>query len=170
MNDTIWQQIAATSWWMIVACGLIAYFSYLTTKPKIISLKQLALSVILFIITSIIAIYFFAEFNMTTIPWLSLMMMSGIICGWLYYWRLNITCRHDEPTLMVPGSWLNFLILISTSVIIYLNNIRIPTDPYTLIAGGYAASIITGYGFATGFVIGRFFYGMYLIRKTAPAH
>lgn len=170
MNDTIWQQIAATSWWTMVVFGLITYRSYQTTKPKIIPLAQLATAAIMFITASMCCVYLFAQLNKTTITWFSFMMLSGTIAGGLYYWRLNIICLHEEAKLLIPGSWLNPLLLVVLSTIIYLTDTPLPTNPDALMAKAYSATVTTFYGLVTGFVLGRFFYGMYLFRKTAPAH
>jgi hypothetical protein len=171
MNDTIWQQIAATSWVVFIAFGLIAYRGYLITKPKIVPVRQLATSVLLFASTSIVSLYLFTQFNLLTTKWWGVLMLCGLAGGWIYYWRLNIICFREERNLMIPGSWLNSLILMGSTAIIYLTNSQqIPTDPDALMAGSYSDYIITFYGLSTGFVMGRFLYAMYLVRKTIPAH
>lgn len=171
MNDTIWQQVAATSWWVFAAFGLITYRGYLITRPRIVPVRQLAASVILFVLTSIVSLYLFTQFNLLTTKWWGILMLCGLAGGWLYYWRLNIICFREERNLMIPGSWLNPLILIGSAVIIYLTNSpQIPADPDALMAGSYSAYIITFYSLSTGFVMGRFLYAMYLVKKTIPAH
>lgn len=155
MNDSVWQTIAETPWWVYPLVFYVCYIAYLSTKPKVIPIYNLIFSAAFFILISIVGITAFVHFNNMNLSSWIVMFLLGAGLGWLHFRMLNIKALRGEKKLVMPGSWFVLAFIITFVAVQYYLGFPLYLDADTLRAGKYSLLLMTLYGFFTGLFTGR---------------
>jgi hypothetical protein len=155
MNDSIWQKIAETPWWVYPLIFYVIYIAYLSTKPKIVPLYNLFFSAAAFLLVSIIGIVAFVRFdNMNLASYIVMFFLGGGL-GWLHFRSLKIKAVAGEKKLVMPGSWFAVFFIIAFVTAQFYLQFPLSLNSDVLLHGQYSLLLMTLYGFFTGLFGGR---------------
>ena len=155
MNDSIWQTIAGTSWWVYFVCIALVYVSYQASKPRIIKLHLLLVVTAYFICLSIIGMYAFVQLNALNIACWFVMFLLGSGCGWLQLCTTRAKAITGHRKLLLPGSWTTMFVIILLMAGRYYLRTEIHLDASIIQTAKFHFFAMAGYGFFTGFFLGR---------------
>lgn len=158
MESTIWDSIAATSWWVYFFYAFLLRSGYLATKPRQGAYKSIRNTAILF--------FFFATGTLVALKLFSLMTFGywlgaltiGILTGWLQYRLARIKVIPETKIVQLAGSWFPMLIvfgliyLYSRYGMNYAINLDLIHNPTVL------AWLPAFYGLFAGLMIGKVLY------------
>ena len=170
MNDSIWQSIAATSFWVYVLVFYFLYMGYRGKKPQVVPLRALVLLAIGLICFTLAGISMFVKFNATNASYWALMYMLGMGLGWLQFSTLPVKAIVGEKNIYIPGSWLTLCIIIAMIASIFLTDFQISFDPATLRSGAYSRFLMIAYGLVTGLYFGRTIYALRAVKHGPFLH
>jgi hypothetical protein len=164
MNDSIWQKIAETPWWQIAIVGYMIYLTYLTTKPRTISLRSLQFSVGSMLALSLIGLTSATYFNTEALGRSLVMFLLGSGLGWLQFSRYRLQAIAGEKKLVVPGSR-TLIFLIPTIVFLkYYFHGQLSLDASTLPIEKLTTLFMTIVGLTCGLFTGRLFYATRIVK------
>lgn len=166
MIDTsnVWESVAATPWWVY---GLFLYLMnlcYLTTKARIIHIKNIFIMPGLLLSLTFISMFFILHPRLNDIYlWIG-GLLSGIPAGWLHFRLLRIKAIAYENKLYIPGTWGMFVLVFSLLAIKHYYGYRIAFDLQAIKYGAYNTQLLFLYGLVTGLFIGRVRYALRCIK------
>jgi len=165
MNDSIWQTIAETSFWVYMIYGIIVYIGYSHSRQRTIPALVLWSNMIAFTAASVLGMSFFVKLNLVSFAWWAAFFLLGSCLGWMHYYRLQV--KHDDGRLLIPGSWITMAAISGTIAAKYYFAPGISFDPSILKTGDYSELLMALYGTITGLYIGRIAYSRRIIRQAA---
>ncbi len=166
MTNSIWEIIADTPWWVYVVFFALMQAGFTATKPRIISIKQLYLLPILFLLFSFIALARIQLDLTNFFLWLGAIMF-GTGLGWLQFRALKIKAIKNEAKLYIPGTWSVMVIILIAFTLKYYYGYQLAIDTRLILSPKFAGWLSLAYGLFTGLFVGRITYAHRCL-KTGP--
>ena len=167
MNGSIWQTIAETPWWKFAFVAYLIYLVYMTTKPRIITLRSLQYGVFSLTALSVIALatVTVTHINPEAFSRCLVMFLLGSGLGWLQFSRYRLQAIAGEKKLLVPGSRTLVFIIPSIIFIKYYFNFQISLDASSMPIEKLTVLLMTLAGLSCGLFIGRLFYATHVVKS-----
>lgn len=165
MTNLTWERIADISW---VTCAIFIYFIIVAikaTKPSFVFIRQLFFATGLFIVLSIVWLYFYAHltlFNCTI--WLGSIFL-GTLLGWVHFWATKVKAVKDQKQIRLPGSWFLMFAIFAIVFSTFYYNFDFFSFSLKLTSKTYAFPLLIIYGICAGLFIGRLIYSIKCIKK-----
>lgn len=160
MPNSFWEMVANTPWWVYLIFTYLIYISFLATKPRVISFRQLLILPSIFITLSIISLSTILQIDAYNIFLWSSALFLGIPLGWLQFFLQKIKAIKNESKLYIPGTWSLFFFCLFIFAAKYYYSFELAIDPKSIASSPYAPYILLLYGLFTGLFIGKLFYSL----------
>lgn len=156
MLNTFQQLFNIIPLWVYGFILVLIFLSIQAAKPKMVSIKILIYSPILFFIFSFLVIYYFLPLDKYNISaWITCCIL-GAMLGWIHFRDLNIKGIRNTKSIFMPGSWFVLGVIVTLLCLkLYLRMRFSNINPKLLQTPEYAFPIISVYGFTTGLILGR---------------
>jgi hypothetical protein len=161
MRDTIWQTIAATPWWMFTLYIYLIWASFLATKPRLVSLKNLFVSSLFFLSLSVMGMCSMMRFISIThyAIWVGTLFL-GTGLGYLQFSIMNVRAVKDTHTFPLPGTYLPLIVLLVFFTTKFYWGYDITIDPQSFIDPKNSILLVFIYGLLNGIAIGKLSYAL----------
>ncbi|RDI45161.1 DUF6622 family protein [Aquicella lusitana] len=166
MNNSIWEIIAGTPWWVYVLFVLLVRFGILASKPRIIPFRQLLLLPAVFIPLSFASLYQM-HLSLSLFGLWAGALLLGAAGGWLQFRFINIKAIKNQSKLYVPGTWSILIIILIVFAVKYYYSYESAVNPGQIINPHINVWFALLYGLFTGLFIGRVAYALRCL-KTGP--
>lgn len=148
--------LISMSLWQYALLFVAILLSLQASKPKIISIKVLLYSPILFFVFSFFVIYFFLPLDKYNISAYLTTCVLGAMLGWIQLRDLGIKAIRNTQTIFMPGTWFVLFMFIFLIVIHQVFNSNLShLNVKILQTSKYTFGIMSIYGFMTGRILGR---------------
>jgi len=164
MHESIWQMIAERPWWHFAFVGYMIYLTYLTTKPRTISLRSLQYSVFSLIALSMIALTTATYINTEALSRCLVMFLLGSGLGWLQFSTYQLQAIAGEKKLTVPGSRILIFIIPTIVFLKYYFKDQLTFDASALPIEKLTALFMTLTGLTCGLFTGRLLYATRIVK------
>lgn len=163
MQDTIWQRIAAVSWWEYAFYLYLFYLCYQARLPHKVNIHSYFVTGMVSGLMALCIVFLTADDTLFKLTIFALSVTTGYLVGLSSYLLLKIRAAPNENALQMRGSWLWLIALI---VFIfsrfYAHTAIVPTthnlNPLTVLY------LVAGIGFFAGTFLGRYRYAKHCVQ------
>lgn len=164
MNESIWQTIAETPWWKVAFFGYLIYLVFMTTKPRIITLRSLQFGVLSLTALSLIALATATYVTTEALSRALVMFLLGGGLGWLQFSAYRLQAITGEKKLLVPGSRILVFVIPAIVFLKYYFNNQLSVDTSSLPVEKLIVLFMTVTGLACGLFVGRWLYARHIVK------
>lgn len=162
---SLWQTLADTSWWYYAFFIYLMQISWLATKPRKTSLRNIFLIPVIFLVTAISGVIFILHPNLNDIAMALGACCAGFPIGWLHFRLIRIKAIKDENKLHIPGTWSMFIIIFLLLTAKYYYGWTFGMDINAVKFGAYNRELMILYGLVTGLMMGRLYYSVRCMKR-----
>jgi hypothetical protein len=161
MNNSIWEIIANTPWWVFVLLVYLIRVGLGATRSRIVPVRRLLILPTIFIALSFVSMYNNMQLTFDHVLIWSAAFMIGSCLGWLQFKALKIKAVKNRASLYVPGTWSLLVIIIILFCVKYYYGYQNAIDPTKLQSNIW---LFFAYGLFTGLFAGRVGYAVRCIK------
>src|SRR5690348_15072244 len=110
--ETIQQTLHHTPWWIYLLLAYVIYIGIQASKARIIALKKLFIIPAIFAFMSIHTLITSFAMNALVIATWCIVILIGIVLGWIQVSRFQIKVDKQKKLIQVPGTWSTLIIII----------------------------------------------------------
>lgn len=164
----IWQTITHTPWWVFAVFFYVLKVGISATRPRIVRIKKLFLLPAVLLALSLNSLLTSFSLTIMTGSIYAMTLAFGMIGGWMFVRKLDLSFDHTRRLVKVPGSFLTLFLILTIFFTKYYLGYTSATHPEKLLQARFVVFQICLSGISAGLLLGRLV--CYLFRKSRSAH